>query len=97
MIPLIPPLAIALTSIIAVVYITYCYASITAKNGDLKCVSKYPPISIVFPAYNEEKAIEGRIKNIAQSMEIFVNGTNHKVVMGYVWIINIFRRDKRYK
>jgi len=67
MIPLIPPLAIALTSIIAVVYITYCYASITAKNGDFKCVSKYPPISIVFPAYNEEKAIEGRIKNIAQS------------------------------
>ncbi|KAF5433848.1 Glycosyltransferase involved in cell wall bisynthesis [Candidatus Methanophagaceae archaeon] len=67
MIPLILPLAIALTTIIAVVYITYCYAFITAKNGDLKCVSKYPHISIVLPAYNEGKAIEGRINNIAQS------------------------------
>ena len=60
-------LAIILTAVVAVVYATYFYASISMKEEEFKCLNKYPPISIVFPAYNEEKVIEGRIKNIAQS------------------------------
>ena len=67
MMTLIYMLAIILTAVVAVVYATYFYASISMKEEEFKCLNKYPPISIVFPAYNEEKVIEGRIKNIAQS------------------------------
>jgi cellulose synthase/poly-beta-1,6-N-acetylglucosamine synthase-like glycosyltransferase len=60
-------IAIILTGIVAVVYVTYFYASLSRKEDELKCLSKYPSISILFPAYNEEKVIDNRIKNLAES------------------------------
>ncbi|NMX21359.1 glycosyl transferase family 2 [ANME-1 cluster archaeon GoMg4] len=69
MFSVIPLIAIALTSIIAGVYLTYFYASFS-KKGEGKKVKElkdYPPISIVIPAYNEAKNIETRVNNLIMS------------------------------
>ncbi len=65
--PLIILLAIILTSIVAVVYLLYFFASFSKKTERINSLSEYPPISIIFPAYNEEKVIDNRIKNLAES------------------------------
>lgn len=59
--------AIILTGIVAIVYLTYLYASSKKITEKTTSLSEYPPISIVFPAYNEEKVIGNRIKNLAES------------------------------
>jgi biofilm PGA synthesis N-glycosyltransferase PgaC len=66
MISPIVPLAIILTGIIAAVYLTYLYVSHAVKEEEFECLNRYPSISIVFPAYNEERVIESRIKSLAQ-------------------------------
>ena len=67
MTPLIILPAIILTGIVAVVYLTYFYAFSSKKTEKINSLSEYPPISIIFPAYNEEKVIDNRIKNLAES------------------------------
>jgi len=66
MTPLIILPTIVLTCVVAVVYVTYFYAS-SKKREEVNSLSEYPPISIIFPAYNEEKVIDNRIKNLAES------------------------------
>lgn len=67
MIPWIILPAIILTGIVAIVYLTYLYASSSKKIEKTTSLNEYPPISIVFPAHNEEKVIDNRIKNLAES------------------------------
>ena len=67
MTPLIILPAIILTGIVAIVYLTYLYASSSKKIEKTTSLNEYPPISIVFPAHNEEKVIDNRIKNLAES------------------------------
>ena len=67
MTPLIILPTLILTGIVAVVYLTYFYASFSKKGGEINSLREYPPISIVFPAHNEEKVINNRIKNLAES------------------------------
>lgn len=67
MTPLIILPAIILTGIVAIVYLTYLYASSSKKIEKTTSLSEYPPISIIFPAYNEEKVIDNRIKNLVES------------------------------
>jgi len=66
MIPWIILPAIILTGIVAIVYLTYFFASSSKKREKINSLSEYPPISIVFPAHNEEKVIDNRIKNLAE-------------------------------
>lgn len=67
MTPLIILPAIVLTCVVAVVYVTYFCASSYKKGEEIISLSEYPPISIIFPAYNEEKVIDNRIKNLVES------------------------------
>ena len=67
MIPLIILPALILTGIVAIVYLTYFFASSSKKTEKINSLSEYPPISIIFPAHNEEKVIDNRIKNLAES------------------------------
>jgi len=67
MTPLIILPTLILTGIVAVVYLTYFYASFSKKGGEITSLREYPPISIVFPAHNEVKVIDNRIKNLAES------------------------------
>jgi len=63
------PIAIALTLIVAGVYLTYFYAFFSKKEreGKIKQLKDFPYVSIVIPAYNEEENIETRINNLIMS------------------------------
>lgn len=67
MIPLITLPAIVLTCVVAVVYVTYFYASYSKKSEQVDGLREYPPISVIFPAHNEEKVVDNRIKNLVES------------------------------
>lgn len=55
-----------LSAIIAIVYVPYLLIYFKIKNDEIEILDSYPPISMVFAAFNEEKVIKNRIENIAQ-------------------------------
>lgn len=61
-------LATVLTCIVAIVYIIYFYAIVSKgqSRDEEPTLFTYPPISVVLPAHNEEKAIYARIRNLVE-------------------------------
>lgn len=71
-------LATMITAIPITVYLIYIVAVLTFSPSSSEQLEKYPLISVVIPAYNEEKVIESRIKNLASSyplefMEVIIS------------------------
>ncbi|WP_292468829.1 glycosyltransferase [Methanolobus sp.] len=58
---------IAITFIPLSVYAIYIIAAVTSRIPLSESLESLPYISVVVPAYNEEKVIESRLKNLAES------------------------------
>ncbi|WP_319508428.1 glycosyltransferase [uncultured Methanolobus sp.] len=69
---------LAISFIPVVVYTIYVVAAITSRTSFPRSLELFPPVSIVIPAYNEEKVIESRLQNLSSAyplelMEIIVS------------------------
>ncbi|WP_407282783.1 glycosyltransferase [Methanolobus sp. WCC1] len=71
-------ITLVISFIPVIVYTIYVFAVISSKSPFSQSLESFPSVSIIIPAYNEEKVIESRLKNLASSyplelMEVIVS------------------------